>query len=214
MFNLDLTGIKSLLCLGAHSDDIEIGAGASILKLTRENPGLHVHWVVFSAKPPRDAEARSAASAFLSNAGSSDIVLHEFRDSYFPDQWAAIKDELGNMGRETRPDLVLTHSMLDQHQDHRVIAELTWNVFRNHLVLEYEIPKFDGDLGRPNFFVPATERDFERKMEIIETAFASQAGKDWFDKSLFHGLMRIRGMECRSPSLLAEAFYARKLRSS
>lgn len=200
-----------MLCLGAHSDDLEIGAGATILKIVRENPDIHVTWVVLSAPAPRDKEAALAAELFLAAAKSRDVALHQFRDSFFPAQWTELKQQFETIRRTVEPDVVLTHSTADKHQDHRLVGELTWNAFRDHLILEYEIPKFDGDLGQPNFYVPTSAEDSKRKLEILQTAFATQARKDWFDEAVFHGLMRLRGMECRSKSRLAEGFYAKKL---
>ena len=159
----------------------------------------------------RDEEAVAAAELFLADAGSREIVIHQFRDSFFPAQWSDIKKAFESLRQTVEPDVVLTHSTSDKHQDHRVVGELTWNTFRDHLILEYEIPKFDGDLGQPNLFVPASGDDCKRKMEIVQKTFASQSRKDWFDESVFYGLMRLRGMECRADSKLAEAFYAKKL---
>lgn len=202
--------IRRLLCLGAHSDDIEIGAGATVARLIRENPGMHVTWVVLSASGVRGDEARASAARYLGG------VAHEtrfaaFRDSHFPDQWAEVKAYVGALGA-TAPDLVLSHHGGDLHQDHRLVSELVWNTFRDHLVLEYEIPKYDGGLGSPNAFFAATAAEADAKIAGLMADFASQAGKHWFDDLTFRGLMRLRGLECHAPEGLAEAFYARKIR--
>jgi LmbE family N-acetylglucosaminyl deacetylase len=211
MIRFQLSSLRSVLCLGAHSDDLEIGAGATILRLVREHPGIEVTWVVFSAVSPRDAEARRGADLMLAGAGSRNVVLHQFPDSFFPQHWAEIKAAFKSLAGQTRPELVFTHSTADKHQDHSVVGELTWNTFRDHQILEYEIPKFEGDLGRPNFFVRAELSDMQRKIEIIKEAFVSQSNKDWFDETTFTSVMRIRGLECRSSSRFAEAFHANKM---
>lgn len=215
MLSLDLRharpgGVSNVLCLGAHADDIEIGCGATLLSLIASHPGLAVTWVVFSARGPRIAEARGSAAAFLAGAGATQVHVHDFRDGFFPHEGAAIKETFEGL-KSVKPDLVFTHFRDDLHQDHRVLAELTWNTFRDHLVLEYEIPKFDGGLGSPNVFVPAAEEHVRRKTGLLLEHFASQAGKRWFTEDLFRSLMRLRGMECNSPSNFAEAFYARKI---
>ncbi|MBV9377917.1 MAG: PIG-L family deacetylase [Alphaproteobacteria bacterium] len=201
----------SILCLGAHSDDIEIGAGGTILTLLRRFPGSHVHWVVLSALAERAREARASANVFLGYAGASDVRLLTFRDGFFPAQFEAIKEAF-EMLKGVRPNLVLTHHRSDHHQDHRVVAELTWNTFRNHLILEYEIPKYDPDLGNPNLFVPITSEDAQAKVTALMSHFASQHGRTWFTPDTFLGLMRIRGVQAAAASGLAEAFYAPKLR--
>jgi LmbE family N-acetylglucosaminyl deacetylase len=203
--------LKTLLCLGAHCDDIEIGCGGTILRLTREHPQLRVHWVVFSSDPRRAAEARCSADAFLENAGGHDVQIKEFRNGYFPSVVADIKDSFEELKAAIRPDLIFTHYRNDLHQDHRVISELTWNTFRNHLVLEYEIPKYDGDLGTPNLFVPLPENIWSRKVETLMQCFTSQRDKHWFTPDTFAGLMRLRGVESNSNSGYAEAFYCRKV---
>ena len=211
MVGIHFSNLRSILCLGAHGDDLEIGAGATVLKLIRNHPDIHVAWVVFSAPEPRAREARGAASELLAGARASEVILHEFPDSYFPHHWADIKDVFEKLKENLNPDLVITHNTADRHQDHQVVGQLTWNTFRNQQILEYEIPKYDGDLGQPNLFVPASIGDAERKIEIIKRNFKSQSERDWFDDSTFRGLMRIRGLESRAPDRLAEAFFARKV---
>lgn len=201
----------TLLCIGAHSDDIEIGCGGTLLRIIRENRDLTVHWVVFSAEGKRADEARSSADHYLSGVAEKNVRLEAFRNGFFPYIGGEIKEYFETLKQSVNPDLVLTHYRGDFHQDHRLLAELTWNTFRRHAILEYEIPKFDGDLGRPNTFVTLTESDFEEKVRRLKTYFRSQRSKPWFDDSLFRGLSRLRGMECHSSSGLAEAFYARKL---
>lgn len=209
---LDPTGgPMELLCLGAHSDDIEIGAGGTILRLLADHPGSSVHWVVFATTPERAEEAERAATLTLADAAVTTVQLLEFEDSYFPGQVREIKDVFEKLKTEVDPDLILTPWGKDAHQDHRTISELTWNTFRNHVVLEYEIPKYDGDMGRPGLFVALTRSQVERKIELLFDAFDSQKEKDWFDPEVFRGLLRLRGVECRAPDGYAEAFYCRKL---
>ena len=209
MTRLRLDGVKTLLCLGAHSDDIEIGCGATIRKLTRERPGLAVWWVVFSAEGERAAEAKNSARAFLRDAGKSHVIIKKFRNGYFPFEGAVIKDFFESLKLRVKPDLVFTHFRNDRHQDHRLVSDLTWNTFRNHLILEYEIPKYDGDLASPNLFVQLNEQLAKEKTDNLCRHFRTQNNKHWFDGATFLGLMRLRGMECCAE--YAEAFYVRKL---
>ena len=199
----------TLLCLGAHADDIEIGCGGLLLELARTRR-LSVHWVVFSAGGRRAVEARRGAARFLEGAARRQVITHRFRDGFFPYDGAAIKTVFERLKRTVRPDLVLTHYRDDRHQDHRVLSDLTWNTFRDHCILEYEIPKYDGDLGTPNLFVPLDEATSRRKVALIRETFGTQGDKHWFADETFLGLMRLRGMECRAPGRYAEAFYARK----
>ncbi|MCP3919090.1 MAG: PIG-L family deacetylase [bacterium] len=200
-----------ILCLGAHCDDIEIGAGGTVRRLIADREAVDVHWTVFASNPEREGEARASAECFLAGARSAAIDVRGFRESYFPDQWSAIKDAFEDVRATFDPDVVLTHHKSDAHQDHRVVSELTWNTFRNHLVLEYEIPKYDADLGRPGLFVPLSVEAVERKVADILEHFPSQASRNWFDAETLRGLMRVRGVECASPTRYAEAFHARKL---
>lgn len=208
---MQLSGLRSVLCVGAHSDDIEIGCGGTVLRLLQENPGLVVWWSVLSAPGDRSAEAEASAQTFLAGTGRADVRVKSHRESYFPYAAEEIKSYFDLLGSETNPDLVLTHWRGDAHQDHRVVGELTWNTFRSHLILEYEIPKWDGDLGRPNVFVPLSREVCVTKVDHLMTAFPSQQGKDWFSSDVFWALLRIRGMEARSPSGYAEAFHCSKL---
>jgi LmbE family N-acetylglucosaminyl deacetylase len=200
-----------ILCLGAHSDDIEIGCGGTLLRLLSEHPGSSVHWVVFSASPERELEARASASDFLRDAAHSAVVVRNFRESFFPAQWVEIKESFAEVRRAFDPELVFCHHLPDMHQDHRTVAELTWNTFRNHVVLEYEIPKYEGDLGKPNVFVPLSRATADRKVELLHQHFGSQRDKPWFRPDAFHGLMSVRGVECHAPDGRAEAFHGRKL---
>jgi LmbE family N-acetylglucosaminyl deacetylase len=209
--DLRLERMTSLLCLGAHCDDIEIGAGATILRLIAEHPDLRVRWVVFSSTPDREREARGSAEEFLAAAGHGQIEIHRFTDGFFPGESAAIKRQFETLKQVCQPDLVLTHQRDDRHQDHRVLSDLTWNTFRHHPVLEYEIPKYDGDLGQPNVFVPVEAKLVERKIALLMRHYATQRDKHWFTPDTFKALMRIRGVECRAPGGWAEAFYGRKL---
>jgi LmbE family N-acetylglucosaminyl deacetylase len=199
------------LCLGAHSDDIEIGCGGTILRLLEENPAVHVHWVIFGASGPRKLEAVESANLFLANARSKEIVTKEFRDGYFPYMGADIKDFFEQLKREHSPDLILTHYREDLHQDHRLVSELTWNTFRDHLILEYEIPKYDGDIGSPNFFVHLDAALCKRKVDYILQSFISQRSKSWFSEDTFYAMLRLRGLESNAPEKHAEAFYCRKI---
>jgi LmbE family N-acetylglucosaminyl deacetylase len=199
-----------ILCLGSHSDDIEIGCGGTILRLLSSNQNLEVVWVVFSSSKEREREARNSAGMFLGQAKQKEIIVNDFRDGFFPFEGAKIKDFFEGLKRVS-PDLILTHHRKDAHQDHRLIAELTWNTFRDHLILEYEIPKYDGDLGQPNLFVPLESDVCQRKVNYIMDSFQSQQSKRWFQKDTFLSLMRLRGMECNAASGYAEAFYCRKL---
>ena len=201
----------SVLCLGAHSDDIEIGAGATILGWIDRGVRLDVHWAVLSAIGPRADEARASAQQFLGNAARAVIDLATFKDGFFPHQGADIKIWFEALRKRTSPDVILSHWRHDAHQDHREVSELTWNTFRNHAILEYEIPKWDGDTGRPNVYLPASKALMERKTKLLHDHFGSQRSKDWFDAEIFMGLARLRGMECSAPDGFAEAFHARKL---
>jgi LmbE family N-acetylglucosaminyl deacetylase len=213
MLGLTLEGatapLRRVLAIGCHPDDLEIGCGGTLLSLTRARPDLEVTWIVLSAYGERAEEARESASAFLEAAASSDLRLHDFGDGYLPWSGAEVKDVFEGL-KEVEPDLVLTHARHDLHQDHRLACELTWNTFRDHLILEYEIPKYDGDLGTPNVFVPLEPEVADEKLRLLAAHHASQSGKHWFDEELFRGLMRIRGME--SATRYAEAFTCRKLR--
>jgi LmbE family N-acetylglucosaminyl deacetylase len=205
--NLDA---PQILCLGAHSDDIEIGCGGTIIQLAQQYPKVAFHWVVFSAAGVRGEEARRSAKLF---AGSKlkDPILKTFRDGFLPFDGSAVKDVFEELKRTVSPDLIFTHNRKDAHQDHRLLAELTWNTFRNHLILEYEIPKYDGDLGQPSVFVPLDREICRQKVGHLMEVFGSQRSKQWFDEETFFSLMRLRGMECNSASSYAEAFYCRKL---
>ena len=201
----------SILCLGAHSDDIEIGAGATLLSLQERGVRLDVHWCVLSAVGEREKEARGSASDFLIAAENSQIEVMSFRDGLFPEQGEAIKTWFTALKERVRPDLILTHRNGDAHQDHRHVRRLTWNTFRDHCILEYEIPKWDGDMGQPNLYVPISASVLKRKIDLLTTHFGSQRSKHWFDSETFLALARLRGMECRAPELYAEAFVGRKL---
>jgi len=211
MRTLGLEGVKTVLCLGAHSDDIEIGCGGTLLRLLEQNAGVTVHWVVFSADHARPAEATGSAGRFLAKAADRNIGVDRFRDGFPPFERAKVKAYFEELKRRIEPDLVFTHHGDDLHQDHRLINELTWNTFRDHLILQYEIPKYDGDMGRPNFYVHLDPAQYEEKVRILMDCFESQREKAWFSEELFLGLMRIRGMESNAPSAYAEGFFARKV---
>lgn len=200
----------NVLCLGAHCDDIEIGCGGAMLKLIQTLPQVHVRWVVFSSTPERAAEARTAADAFLDGAITKTVEIFDHKDGFFPYDGANIKRRFESFKDCETPDLIFTHYRIDAHQDHRTLCELTWNTYRNHMILEYEIPKYDGDLGSPNAFVQLGEAMCRRKADIIRESFVSQQTKQWFTNDTLFALMRLRGVECASPTKYAEAFYCRK----
>jgi LmbE family N-acetylglucosaminyl deacetylase len=200
----------TVLCLGSHSDDIEIGCGGTILRIINDYPDVNFHWVVFSADGVRKAEAQCAAKLFAGDRIER-LLLKQFPDGFMPFIGAEVKAVFEELKLSISPDLIFTHQAHDAHQDHRLLSELTWNTFPNHLILEYEIPKYDGDLGRPSVFVPLTEEMRLSKVSNLMNSFVSQNSKQWFDESTFLGLMRLRGMECNAPSGYAEAFYCRKL---
>ena len=200
----------TVLFLGAHGDDIEIGTAGTIMRLAGEAPHAHVHWVVFSAHGQRAEEARKSAAQFLGLFRSSELSIFDFRDGYFPQCAGEIKDRFEEIKTRISPDVIFTHQRHDRHQDHRLVGELTWNTFRDHLILEYEIPKYDGGLGDPNFFVALSEAEVTEKCDHLMRHFASQHALHWFSDDLFRGLMRLRGVECRSPTGFAEGFHCRK----
>ena len=205
------TGPSRVLCLGAHCDDIEIGCGGTLLRWLEERPDLDVRWVVFSSDARRAAETRASARRFLGGEPDKRVSLHEFRDGFLPYQGGEVKDAFERLKAEFAPDVVFTHHRADLHQDHRLVSELTWNTFRGALVLEYEIPKWDGDLGQPNAYVPLAPLQLERKIEILLAEYRTQRDKSWFEPETFRALARLRGMEAGVPERYAEAFYARKL---
>lgn len=197
-----------LLAIGAHADDIEIGCSATLLRLLAEYPGAEFRYVVFSATPERELEARRAAAEL----GASKIDIHHFRDGYMPwDEPVNVKQTMAALRAEFDPDIVFTHRRDDLHQDHACIAALTWNSFRDHLVLEYEIPKYEGDLGHPNMYVPVPEAIARKKIDLALRHFATQVGKSWFRAETFEAIMRLRAVECNAATGWAEAFHGRKI---
>jgi LmbE family N-acetylglucosaminyl deacetylase len=204
-------GTLKVLCLGAHSDDIEIGCGGTILQLLKSGRDLVICWVVFSASEKRKKEAEASARALLKRAKKKEIILHGFRDGYFPYLGAQIKDSFESLKKIVSPDLIFAPRREDLHQDHRLVSELTWNTFRDHVILEYEIAKYDGDLGTPNVYVPLDEATCRMKAAHIARHFRSQAGNHWFDEDAFLSLMRLRGIESNAPAGYAEAFCGRKV---
>jgi LmbE family N-acetylglucosaminyl deacetylase len=206
----NLNKVSRLLCIGAHPDDIELGAGGTIMRLAAQNPGLHIHWVVLTgADPERVDEAGKSAALFTTGAASLRTEIHPFRDGFLPWEGNHVKTVFEALKGDFSPDLILTHYREDRHQDHRLLSDLTWNTWRNHWILEYEIFKWDGDLGQPNFFVPLEESLCRRKVEQIYDTYPTQHSRAWFRKDNFLALMRLRGVECNNA--YAEAFYARKL---
>jgi len=200
-----------ILCLGAHSDDLEIGCGGTILKLLKENENVHVHWVVFSAEGKRAEEAKESSGRFLKDAAGTDIQFKKFKDGFFPYTGGEIKTFFEELKGKISPDLIFTHYRHDLHQDHRLINELTWNTYRDHLILEYEIPKYDGDTGNPNVFFHLDEETCLEKITYLTESFRSQRTRTWFTKDVFLSLLRIRGLESNSPHRYAEGFYCRKM---
>ncbi len=211
MMKLNLPELRRILCLGAHADDIEIGCGGTLMRILAQNRAVSVYWIVLGATPPRTAEARHSADAFLRDARDQQVIIKGFRDAFFPYCGADIKSYFNELSRQFEPDLIFTHHLADRHQDHRLVSELTWNTFRNHLICEYEIPKYEGDLGAPNLFVPLSKTICQRKIETIIKAFASQKKRAWFSADTFWALLRLRGLESKSASTFAEALHCRKM---
>jgi LmbE family N-acetylglucosaminyl deacetylase len=200
-----------LLCLGAHCDDIEIGCGGTLLKLIEHQRVASVKWVVFASNDERALEARESAEIYLKEVPEKDIVIYSYKDGFLPQLAADVKNEFEGIKKSYSPDVVFSHYRHDLHQDHRLLSDLAWNTFRNHLILEYEIPKYDGDMGNPNLFVHLEPRHAKRKSELLLQCFRSQANKHWFDEETFLALTRLRGMQSAAFSKYAEAFYTRKL---
>ncbi len=205
------TGPLRILCLGAHSDDIEIGCGGTILRLLAQRHNVEVKWAVFAASPARRLEAEKSAEMFLKGAAQKEIVVKDFKESFFPYIGSEIKTYFEELKCTINPDLVFTHFRDDLHQDHRLISELTWNTFRDHVILEYEIIKYDGGLGSPNLFVHLSEEVCAKKMKYLMENFQSQRAHQWFTEEAFRAILRLRGVESNAPSKFAEAYYARKL---
>ncbi|HYZ95223.1 MAG TPA: PIG-L deacetylase family protein [Nitrososphaeraceae archaeon] len=210
-FNDTNPSIYKVLCLGSHCDDIEIGCGGTILRLIENYQNIEFYWVVFSSNVQREPEAYQSANSFLKNAKAKTIVIKKFRDGFFPFIGIEIKEFFEQFKQDFNPDIIFTHYRHDLHQDHRLISELTWNSFRNHLILEYEIPKYDGDLGSPNFFVHLDEGICKNKTNYILDSFQSQKEKHWFTEETFLSILRLRGIESNAPGKYAEGFYCRKL---
>ena len=209
--SFDLPSDGTVLCLGAHCDDIEIGCGGLMLHLLERHPQLRFEWVLFSGDEVRERETRAAAAALMGPSANLTVRVLKFRGSYFPYAGADIKDAFEAIRARLKPDLILTHYLTDRHQDHRVISDLTWNTFRSHTILEYEIPKYEGDLTHPAVYCPVPEAAVDKKIKTLMDCFTSQRSHQWFDADLFRGHMRLRGVECNSPTRFAEAFHARKL---
>lgn len=210
-FNSKTDSTYKVLCLGAHCDDIEIGCGGTILRLIESYDNLVFYWVVFSSNLQREQEAEASANKFLKTTKSKNIVIKQFKDGFFPFIGIEIKQMFEQLKQDFNPDIIFTHYRNDLHQDHRLISDFTWNTFRNHLILEYEIPKYDGDLGTPNFFVHLNEEICQEKVNYILDSFHSQAGKQWFTAETFLSILRLRGIESNAPHKYAEAFYCRKV---
>jgi LmbE family N-acetylglucosaminyl deacetylase len=203
--------VRKLLVLGAHPDDAEIGAGGTILRLAREQRPLEVNWLVLSGDRLRAEEATASAAAFLGSEADVKVVVRDFRDGFLPYEGAAVKEVFEELKLAFDPDLILSPRRDDAHQDHRLVAELAWNTFRDHLILEYEIPKYDGDLGQPSLFVPLDAVTAARKVALLNECFPSQRGRSWFRADTFWSLLRLRGIECNSPTGYAEGFCVRKV---
>ena len=204
--------VTNILCLGSHCDDIEIGCGGTILRITESmKHNTYVYWVIFSADSRRKREALTSADEYLRDTKGKKIIVKDFQNSYFPYYGKEIKDFFEKLKSEFSPDIVFTHYRNDLHQDHRLISELTWNTYRNHFILEYEVPKYDGDFGNPNFFVHLDEAICRRKIESIVKHYTTQRDKHWFTENTFYSVLRLRGMESNSKSMFAEGFYCRKI---
>ena len=208
--NPEQTGYK-VLCLGAHSDDIEIGCGGTILRLAKECNIQELWWVVFAAKEQRASEARESANFFLEGVPKQNVIIQSFRDGFFPYSGAEIKDYFEELKAMASPDVIFTHYRQDLHQDHRLVSDLTWNTFRDHVILEYEIVKYDGDLGSPNLFIHLTDDICRKKIRYIQGCFKTQGNRNWFAEDTFLSILRLRGIECNAPDKYAEAFYCRKM---
>lgn len=202
---------KSILLIGAHCDDIEIGCGGTVLNLIEKYPDAHFEWIVFSSSTIRAQEATISAEILLKKAGSKNIQIRNFCNGYFPYIGAQIKDYFESLKSTINPDLIFTHHLDDRHQDHRTLAELTWNTFRNHLIFEYEIPKYDGGLTTPNFFIPVSQINANKKISVLMNCFITEASKPWFTSETFAAMLRLRGVESNSPTGLAEGYYCRKI---
>lgn len=200
-----------VLCLGAHCDDIEIGCGATLLELAGSRE-VEMTWAIFTSNEVRRTETEAARDALLGGAAACELLFHEHRDGFLPFHAAAVKDDFEALKGRVDPDLVLTHYRQDRHQDHRLVSDLTYNTFRRHLVLEYEIPKVDGDLGNPQVYSVVSRESGQRKIDAIIGAYASQSAHSWFESDLFAAMLRVRGMEAEASSGWAEAFYCRRLR--
>jgi LmbE family N-acetylglucosaminyl deacetylase len=204
-------GYFDVLCIGSHCDDIEIGCGGTVLALQRRYPNCRVHWLILTSVPERHSEALVAARAFVKPACRGETVVCDFPDGMLPAHLAQVKARFEAVKALVKPDLVLTHHGLDRHQDHSLVSQVTWQTFRDHMIWEYEIPKYDGDLHTPTLYVPLSAANAARKISVIVKAFASQRGKSWFTADNLMAMMRLRGLECRSPSGFAEGFHCRKL---
>jgi LmbE family N-acetylglucosaminyl deacetylase len=207
----NLSRVKRVLCLGAHGDDIEIGCGGTVLRMIEQSKSIEFYWLVLSSNPTRAKEAERSANAFLGGARHKTVVVKSFRDGFLPYIGAPVKETFEEIKTIFVPDVIFTHFRQDLHQDHRMVCELTWNTFRNHFILEYEVPKYDADLRSPNFFVPLSDRQARKKVNALMRYFATQRNKQWFSEDLFYGLMRLRSIEGASPTRHAEAFHCRKV---
>jgi LmbE family N-acetylglucosaminyl deacetylase len=211
MISCNLSRVKRVLCLGAHSDDIEIGCGGTLLRMMEQSKSIEFYWLVLCANPERTVEARRSANAFLVRARKKTVVVKPFRDGFLPYLGSPVKECFEELKKVFTPDLIFTHCRHDLHQDHRVVCELTWNTFRDHFILEYEVPKYDADLRSPNFFVPLSEAHARKKVKSLMRYFITQQNRQWFSEELFYSLMRLRAVEAASPAPYAEAFYSRKV---
>lgn len=203
--------VKTIVCIGAHPDDIEIGCGGALLTLLKQNPQRQIHWVICTSNPIRKLEAEKSAQLFLKSAQEFQLHIQNFKDGFLPYQGEAVKSFFESLKLIPSPDLIFTHTSQDSHQDHRLVSELTWNTFRNHFILEYEIAKWEGDLSAKNFYIPITKNTMDEKIQYLHEAYTTQAKKDWFDAETFRGIARLRGLECRASEKYAESFIAKKI---
>jgi len=211
IFNQAEESELKILCLGAHCDDIEIGCGGTVLKLIEQYSNITIYWVVFSSSEQRAQEATASSHAFLKEVSKKKIIIKNFQDGFLYFQGKEVKECFEELKQEVSPDLIFTHYRHDRHQEHRLISDFTWNTFRNHLIMEYEIPKYDADLGIPILFVHLDEALCRRKIQYLMDAFATQNNKQWFTEETFRSMLRIRGIESNSPSNYSEAFHCRKI---
>jgi LmbE family N-acetylglucosaminyl deacetylase len=205
------SGPQRVLCIGAHCDDIEIGCGGALLQLQKGRTDLTIDWVVLTGDPARRAETNAAMQLLVDARFRGELEFGGFPDARLPAVYGPLKDYFGALVARFQPDIVFCHERGDAHQDHRIVNEMVWGAFRNHLILEYEIVKWDGGMTTPNFYVPLDQEVIDRKIDVLMHAYGTQRSKDWFTPDTFRAMSRLRGIECRAPTGHAEGFTARKM---